>query len=220
VAASDPTVAQRTLQHRLADLPSSAFPHVRIGYTLLGSLNEQKLEAVVDYVAATFSKRSRHDPEVAAELSGIDQHIVGDLLSAVALTVGSVYDIDVSKEDFFDAAPDGLIDNNVQNIVGRIIDIALSRKQSLKSDFDKSKVSNSVLPSFRYIEYAIDVRLSFSANGTITDKVPVAVFYLDTDSTEEIWFQASLPDLDELVQKLTTARERLKSASAAMGGSL
>ncbi|WP_286880083.1 hypothetical protein [Sphingomonas sp.] len=203
------TVAQKTLRHRLVDLPSSAFPHIKMGYTLLGNLETDKLNTIIDYVSSNFSKRSRYDPDVAASLSGIDRNIVGDLLSAVALTVGSVFDIDVSKDDFFDAAPEGLIDEQSRPIVSEILGIALKKKDAIKRDFDVSKVANSILPSFRYIDFAIDARIAFNAENDIIDKVPLAVFYLNLDTDEDICFQSSLSDLDELISKLKHASTTL-----------
>jgi hypothetical protein len=214
----EPTVAQRTLEHRLADLPESAFSHIKMGYVLLKKLDQDKLTAVVEYVASNFSKRSRYDPDMAAKLSGVDKNIVGDLLSAVALTVGSVFDIDVSKEDFFNYAPKGLILDEVKPVVGEIIDAALERKESLNQDFEQAKSANAVLPSYRFIEHAIDVRLNFAADGSIVRKVPLAVFYLATDSEDQVWFQTSEADLDDLISKLNKARDDMRSACSAIGG--
>lgn len=155
---------------------------------------------------------------MAAKLSGVDKNIVGDLLSAVALTVGSVFDIDVSKEDFFNYAPKGLILDEVKPVVGEIIDAALERKESLNQDFEQAKSSNAVLPSYRFIEHAIDVRLNFAADGSIVRKVPLAVFYLATDSEDQVWFQTSEADLDDLISKLNKARDDMRSACSAIGG--
>ena len=214
---AEPTVAQRTLQHRLADLPESATPHIKMGYALLGKLDKQRLTDVVGYVTSNFAKRSRYDSEVAADISGIDKNIVGDLLSAVALTVGSVFDIDVSKSDFFLYAPRDLVDKEVRPVVEEILDIAIRQKGSLQSEFEKARIANAVLPSYRYLEHAIDVRLTFDSAGKIASKVPLAVFYLVTDSEENIWFQTSPADLEDLLDKLQKAKQSINTTCSAIG---
>lgn len=209
---SDLTVAQHTLQHRLNDIPESTSTHVKMGFTLLPKLTSTQLEEVVSYVISNMSKQTRYEPEVASVMSGVDKNIVGDLLSAVAITVGAVFDIDVSKEDFFSFAPEGLIDAHVRPYVEQVLSHTIAQRDEIKSDIERSKLANAILPSFRFIDSNIDIRIKFDDEGNICDKVPLAIFHIATDIDEDIIFQASPSDIDELIMKFERARGYLKKA--------
>jgi hypothetical protein len=214
LTSSELSVAQHTLQHRLTDIPESTSSHIKVGFALLPKLSADQLRGIVSYVISNLSKRTRYDPDVAAEISGVDKQIVGDMLSAIALTVGAVFDIEVSKEDFFRLAPAGLIDDQSVPFVELILGEAIDQRDQIKADFERSKVANAILPSFRSIELSVDIRLKFDDDDNIIDKVPLALFYIATDLDDEIVFQASSADIEDLIKKLESAKHKIAKAAS------
>jgi hypothetical protein len=187
---------------------------VRAGFGLLPKLNSQQLTDIVDYVISNISKRTRYDPDVAAGISGIDKAMVGDLLSAVALTVGAVFDIEATTDDFFKVAPSGLVPDQSVAIVRIILDRAIAQRLQIKADIETSRLANAILPSFRSIDYNVDVRLDFDEDDNIKNRVPLVIFYIGTDLEEEITFQASASDIDELMRAIEAAKRRMEKGVA------
>ena len=205
------TISQQTLQHRLADIPTSTIPHLKMGFSLIKNLDEEQISNIVDYASTNFSKKTRYDADTASQISGIDRKIVGDLMSAVALTVGSIFDLEVTKEDFFNFCPKELIDYDSVAAVQFIIDKTIEIRDSIRTEYERSRIANATIPSFGQISHSIDIRLKFDENYEVTDQIPLAVFYINTDTDEQVWFQASIFDLESIIEDVTLARNKINN---------
>ena len=79
---------------------------------------------------------------------------------------------------------------------------------------DDSALANAILPSFLGLSLEVDLRLRFDKdNKVVSGGVALAVCNLRTDATDDLWFQLSLNQVDDLVDRLTTIGKQLRSAS-------
>ena len=181
------SLAQNTLKHRFEDFPDSAVSHVEMGLSLLEQLDQQKVDSIFSYVLQNFARRSSYELDEAARISGIQRSLVADLLTAVTLVIGSIFDLDVTKDDFFKFAPKPFQKPSVRSLIDNLLDQALAKKGQLKTEVEESKLASEVLPSFQHAHCAIDVRLKFDESDSVTAEVPVSVIYISTDSdTQEL----------------------------------
>lgn len=209
--ADSPTVAQSTLRHRLNDIPSSVLPHVRMGFSLLSRIPPERQDKLFSYAIEDFTSNSSYDGAKVAELSGVDRNVCGDLISAIALTISAVIDLDVDKGDFFLSAPAGLLDESVGAPLNRLLDRIFESKDSLRRRSEYSRISNAVLPSYKYIDIAIDLRCKFDGEDKIIERVPVCIAYINTDSDQRLWLQFGRQELRSLIDDLSRAEKRLGS---------
>jgi hypothetical protein len=212
------TLAQSSLRHRLQDIPESTRGHLRMGFSLLPSLNEQQQQALFEYILEELSSRAFYDIGKAAEISGCDPKVCGDLVSALAMTVSSVIDLDVKEDDFFRFVPEELITEDSKPAISKLLGMVFSSQEGLRRESESSKLANSVLPSLRYADIALDIRLDFGRDDVIKNKVPVALVYVATDSKQEIWFQLGRKELETFIADLTLVKRRMEIIDRGGGG--
>lgn len=204
------TLAQVTLRHRLNDIPTNLKPHIKMGFSLLARIDQEKRLEIQDYVIDNFAGRNSYDLDEAKKISGYDGKVIGDLISAITLAVGAVLDLDVQKEDFFKFAPDSIISEEDKDVVEELIDKAISCRDDLKSSVDKSTIASAVVPSFEYIDCEVDVRFKFNSDLKIEDSAAVAICYIKTDYKKDVFFQIEQKGLEKLINELTNQLRKLE----------
>jgi len=198
------------LRHRLHDVPANIIPHIRMGFSLFSKLDGEKRENVQTYVIENFAGKGSYDLEEAKKVSGLDGKIVGDLISSITLAVGAIFDIQVSKEDFFRFASQDLLPDEYRDSVGTLIDHTVACRDTLKLSVDKSRIASAVIPAFRHIDCEVDLRFKFDDSRNISDSAAVTLCYIKTDHDKDIFFQLEQRDLEKLISDLQSSLENLK----------
>jgi hypothetical protein len=95
----------------------------------------------------------------------------------------------------------------------RFCSIVLQYRTSLLQIVDRVRTGIQVLPAFTGVFTTVDIRPRFS-KGRITLVVPVALVLIKTDERERshFWFQATKPQLQELIKELGEALNRIDIA--------
>lgn len=211
MAAPELSLDQTSLQHRLNDLPADIRPHIKMGFGLLTRIGKMRREKLRDYIISSMAESKEIESAVAEEISQLNGHTIGDVLTASTFAIASTLDLDVSDEDFVRFSPDDLLNPEDSEAVRDILQGLNSRRAELKSAFDASSLARSILPSVRGFSLQLDLRVKFDeASNEITTIVPVAICRLHTDTEEaNFYFQADADDIDRLIKSLEKARERM-----------
>lgn len=208
------TLDQETLKHRLAEMPASARPHIRMGYHLLSRLPQKQLEDLRDYVLTSMQTSREIDSVKGEQLSGLNEHTIHDALTALMFTIASVVDLDVSTDDFLRSLPNEILSQEDAAVAQFILSGLDTKKNELKSAFDKSAIANAILPSFKNISFESELRVRFDRENNLSHVVPIGIFYLSTDCDDDIYFQADIDDVERLLKKLQDIKVKLEILSS------
>lgn len=209
---AETSMDQRTLRHRLEDIPENIIPHVRLGFELLSKISDDRQSKILDYVLYNFAGKGAYDGAMAAKISGLDRKLVGDLLSSISLMVGAVYDINVSTQAFLEVAKEKLLPEDAYEAVSRALDQILENKVKIASEVAKQDIANSVLPSFVRFECELDNRYKFDDDDNIIETATTAVVYIKTDYKKDLFFQIDKKNIEHIVgdlQKILRRMEKL-----------
>jgi hypothetical protein len=207
------TLDQESLRHRVSDVPSGIRSHVKMGFHLLGRLPQESVVDLRDYVIDSMSSSREIDAKHAEKLAGLNEHTISDVLTALTFTVASVVGLDVSLDDFKRFIPSEVIDADDVSVCDVILDGLRDKREGLRSALETSALARSALPSFQELTLEVDLRIRMDDENTVLQSVPVAVGYISTDCTEDVFFQASFDDIDRMVRKLEGIRQRMSEIS-------
>ncbi|HET6246554.1 MAG TPA: hypothetical protein VFE47_02560 [Tepidisphaeraceae bacterium] len=116
------------------------------------------------------------------------------------------------------AAEAQIIGESAVKPVTLLATLLASDKAQIRQNMERARLGAAVLPSLSEFSVVIDVRLDFEKDmtgpsGEVGLAVPVAVVHLDTDSyNQEAWFQMTRPELENMIDRLQLALDRLKKA--------
>ncbi len=209
-ALPDSSMDERTLRHRLEDIPQNVTPHIKLGFELLAGLDDEKRRNVVNYVLENFAGKAPYRLADVAKHSGLDRKIAGDLISALSLTVGAIYDLDVTTDDFFRFVSDEIVPGNCSAAVREALEIIQDKKAELSKEVESLRLGNTVLPSFRTIEGEVDVRYDFDDLNEISGQAITAVVYINTDYKKDLFFQVDKKNLKDIIEKLKSLMVRIE----------
>ena len=208
---SNLTLDQESLQHRLMDVPPGVRPHIRMGFHLLSRIEPERRSALTQYIIQTLIESREIESSHAQKVSGLNDHTIGDTLTAITFAIASIIDLDVSKDDFLSFVPDEILDPVDRPAAEQVLASVPSRREELKSAMDTSSLARTVLPSYRRISIQTDMRVKFADDGSIAGTAPVAICFLTTDiEAEELFFQAELDDIERLIKSLGVVKENLR----------
>lgn len=206
------TLDQESLRHRLNELPADVRPHVKRGFRLLTRIGSNRRARLRDYIVTSMASSQDIETKRAEEISELNAHTVGDVLTASTFAIAATLDLDVSQEDFVRFAPrDILLEEDVQSVHDILTGIGNHREQ-LKRALEISSLANSVLPTIRGLSLQIDLRVQFDGDSSlIGNTVPLAICCLLTDVDEDdLYFQADIEDVEKMIKKLEEAQSRMK----------
>jgi hypothetical protein len=84
----------------------------------------------------------------------------------------------------------------------------------LQSSLKEAKLATATLPSLINVGAEVDLRFGFEGDGTLSGIVPLAIFHFDTDGDgQEIWFQASLSEVRNLITGLEKIANHMEIAA-------
>lgn len=210
---NDLQLARETLKHRLRDLPDKIRPHVKMGFHLLAKATPDQRNQFLGYLLDITEKGENLDRDLAVKIVGLDSHTINDVLSTIAMVISATVDSDVSTNDFIEFGRGAVFEEVDQEVARQVVDFVISRRAPLEAGMKDSALANSVLPSFQGIWIEVDLRLRFeNDNQSVSSGVAIAVCNLKTDSTDDVWFQMSASDVDDLIDKLKKVSSQLKAA--------
>ncbi len=203
------------LKESLGAIPDAAKAQMKAGFERLrrGDIDIGTLvDASVEYVDAVFVNTT----EFTAKHREIPlkREEVRPALSAVSLMGVVLTNEDMSDEglvgELIAAGLASQIDTNVMLLIAAAI---RQRRDTFIRAQARARLSQAVLPSFRDLQLAVDVRVRTKGDA-VSLAVPVAVGMLRTDigAPDQIWFQASKNDLERIASEVTRALRAIDAA--------
>lgn len=209
------SLAQETLKHRLEALPEKMRPHIRMGFHLLSRATPEQRSKFLEYILDITENGENLDRDQAIKLTGLDSHTISDVLSTVAMVIGTTVDTDIDADDFVTFGKEVVFDQVDSDAAYELAEYVINRRAALNLGMKNSALSNSILPSFVSLAVEVDMRIRFDDDSDVpSGGVALAVCNLRTDCTDDIWFQLDLNDVKELIHKLEILEKQLKVADS------
>lgn len=210
---ADLSLAQETLKHRLEGLSDKIKAHIIMGFHLLSRSDQQNRSNLLQHLLDTTERGDNLDRDRVIEITGLDNHTVSDVLSAIAMVIGMTVDTSISEEDFILFGNNIVFNDEDKDIAREVVSSVISRRSALNDGMKRSDLANSVLPSFQSLIAEVDLRIRFEGDeDTPTGAVAVAVCNLKTDCTDDIWFQIDIKGVKELIKQFEIIAKQLSSA--------
>jgi hypothetical protein len=136
-------------------------------------------------------------------------------LFAAAMLCVSVIGESGNADEFMQVTSSaGVIREEAASKVRPFVETIVSQQPQIGRTIRRASLPAQVLPAISNFEVVIDLRLAFD-DGAVTDSVPVALLHVDTDAeVEELWFQASREQLQQMRNDIDGALRKMDAAEA------
>jgi hypothetical protein len=194
-------------------IPEGARPLIRRGFEVASSITPEVRTQVLEYVFQQFSEqKTKVDAERVAKDTGLPVRDTASLISAFSVIIAYYTSYDASVDEFIETARDIIFDPASEATVREVVNIIDSRKDILSKSFERTAVSNAVLPSLTIFDVIVDSRLILK-DDNVQDIVSVVVARIDTDyDNSQIVVQLSKSDIADIIKKLNDALKEMNLA--------
>jgi hypothetical protein len=195
---------------------------VRRGFVVIAALSRSQVEKLP---GALLRMMATSGPLPESEVRSLFENVSAEDAKA-AMSAGSILAVGIGSTD---EGVDQIITEAVSaKIIAeadapgiRQFAVLLARdRDQFKRALEKQRLAGSVLPSLTAFDTLVDLRPSFNQNR-LDFAVPVILFHIDTDATgQEIWFQATKGQLENMVKELNEAMGRVEETERFVNRSL
>ena len=200
---------ERSLPEALAATPRAFREQAKKGFKVLAGISKQHYAEILRAVVMTLESRQTPFEDLEKHLS-LSREDVGSLIAAAMITV-PILGNGGSAEEFTSAAVK--IDMLPVDLVPEIrpfIQIVVSDRSQIARAIRRAAMPRQVFPFLMNVEIVVDLRMAFDEQK-VGEAVPVALIHIDTDGDgEEIWFQASKPQLERLKNDVDATIKRME----------
>jgi hypothetical protein len=204
---------ERPIPDILARLPRAFKEQAQKGFAVLAEVPQQNyaeiLQAVV--VALESKKAPLDDLEKSLKLSASD---LGSLFAASMLIVPILGEGGNAEEFVSSAVKVGLISENLVLKIQPFVAAIVGQRAQVGRAIRRASLPAQVLPYISDVEIVVDLRIGFEEQDVI-ETIPVAIVHIDTDTDgQEVWFQSSKHQMQQLKSDLEEAIKRMEAAEA------
>jgi hypothetical protein len=204
--------APRNLSDLISEIPSSTQERVRKGFGVGAKLSEDlRNKFITTFRNAFESGAAAVDLEQFAEEAQITPSESSSLVAALSIVAGAFAQCTATPEEFIQNAKGKLFEPSNEGAALEIARSVTSQRTQLERAFELRSLAVETLPTLVSFDVTVDLRFRFEKNQ-IKDAIPVALFHLDTDSKPEIWFQATIGDIEAMSAKLADAKAKMEEA--------
>jgi hypothetical protein len=201
-----------SLRDEFAAIPVEYRSYFRDGFSRLAKLRRDLWPKLVSMLEEAAPYPSNIELPPIIEMLGVERAAGASIVSATRFALGAIALREDSTKDFIEAAQEAeLLNAADRDVVYEFAELVSQTRPVLKKSLATGSLRHAVLPSLAIFDVAIDVRLEF-ADGKLSSAAPVVVAHVDTDSTEESWFQMSQAQLSALHSKLGKCLQELQQA--------
>lgn len=207
---SFPVSSSIALAESFSDMPQSMKAFLKTGFLVLSRITQDKFSALAAIALQAAQSRYRVEVEDAAKQLGINADDMGTLLPALSFLTAFVSNRTEKPEQLIAAAIEAnVIPDSARQVVSNFSQVLAAQRETLRHEFERSRLANRVLPSMMAFEVAVDVRLHPKQDLA----VPVAVAHIDTDVAHtELWFQMQKADVEQLIDTLQKTSRQMSEA--------
>ena len=205
--------AGRPIADIFASAPPGARAFLRRGFTTIAALSTGQVDKLL---AALLRTVTAGGPLGEADLMSS----IGDLSAEdakAALAAGSFLAVSMGSSDepidpMITAAVNAkIVAEPDADGVRRLAALIARDRSQFRRALAKQELAASLLPSLAEFHTVVDIRPSFGKKG-LDFALPVILVHIDTDTRQEIWFQASKGEVENLVKGLQEALQRVEEA--------
>jgi hypothetical protein len=207
---------REVLKHRLEQLPDHIRYHAKNGFSNLRDITAEQYEKFLAAYFAAAEGAGSLESEALAGVLGLDERQASDVVLACSLTAGAVTDLQVTADDFLDAARERVFEPAHEDAVRTLVGSLIGRRSALREAIERSSVANAILPTFQSSAVEIDLRLRFGDDGAVSGGTLVAIVGIRTDIEDDFYFQLSPEELRRLTKRLNEAVGRLHSSTSVL----
>ena len=140
---------------------------------------------------------------------------------AATMVVQTLLQVPVSAQDFVQAGLDSsAVSEDHAAGLRRFARLVVDARPELQEQANLSRLGNTVLPTLRTFDLALDVRVQV-VDSAVARSVPVVLAYVDTDSEGQvIWFQMAESAVRHLRDDLSSMLDQIETVkgSLSIGG--
>ncbi len=201
-----------TLQERIGQLAEQMSDRIRSGFHQLQSLEASQRERFLDTYIPSIADGTIVPPNELSDLLGTDPSKLPDIPVAIGATLGSLFDLEATPEEFLEHAAGKLYDEE-DKAAARLVAVAIaSRRGDLTRFVKETSLADTVLPSLSRTLVEVDLRVRFRGK-VLEQTAPVAIVHIDTDiDGAHLWFQVNKIEMRKLIQQLEEAEEKMALA--------
>jgi hypothetical protein len=204
---------ERPISEILSRMPRSFREQAEKGFAVLASVSSQHYADILQAVLVGLESKQAPLEELQKSLK-LPTNDLSGLFAAAMLTVPIIAEGADAGEFLSSAVKQGLLSEEIVGKIQPFIDTIVAQRTQIGRSIRRTALPAQVLPYISNLEIIVDLRMGFE-NTTVQDAVPVAVVHIDTDvNGQEVWFQASKPqmlqlkaDIDEAIKRMDAAEE-------------
>jgi len=201
-----------SFENVVGEIPAQVRRFLASGLHLLAAVAPEKLGHLFEHAVRTLSDFEPNENAIASDI-GLAKESVSPVLSAASMIVGLVSSREETEDEVIKALiAKGMVEEADSARVGQFVTKVRESRSVARAAFDRMELVSEVLPMLESFETAVDIRLSHhgAAPGIAA---PVLVVHLDTDAPhQELWFQMSTAQVENLIDKLQRVRDHMNAA--------
>jgi hypothetical protein len=203
----------RSIPDILARIPRGFKDEASKGFAVLAEIGQQHYAEILQAVIVTLESK-RPPLEKLAETLKIPVSQISSLFAACMFTV-SVLGEGGSADEFINACLSAsLLREDRVPKVRSFLETIVAQQPQIGRTIRRAEMPGQVLPSVSNFEVVVDLRMAFDGEA-VAEVVPVAIVHVDTDAeVEELWFQASRQQMQQLKIDVDEAIRRMDLAEA------
>jgi hypothetical protein len=203
----------RPITEVIARLPRGFREDAEKGFIVLASVPEAYFDQIVE-TAISVMETQRPPLETLHKDLNLSKSDTSSLFSA-AMVVVPLFDKSTSVNEFIDGAVKAkLIDAAITPKLRPFVEVVASHASDIATAIKRATLTDQCLPSFYDMDVTVDLRVGFE-EGRVDVVVPVALIHFDTDAEkQELWFQASKPQLMLIRDNIDAAIKKMDAAEA------
>ena len=180
---------------------------------MLAEIGQQHYAEILQAVIVTLESK-RPPLEKLSETLKIPVNQIDSLFAASMFTV-SVLGEGGSADEFINSCiTAGVIREDRAPKIRSFLNTIVAQQPQIGRTIRRAAMPAQVLPCVSNFEVVVDLRMAFDGEA-IAEVVPVAIVHVDTDAeVEELWFQASKQQMQQLKIDVDEAIRRMELAEA------
>lgn len=203
---------ERPIQDILTRMPRPFKEQAEKGFAVLAEVGQQHYAEILQAVLVGLESKKAPLEELEKSLK-LSINDLSSLFAASMLTVPILGEGGSAEEFINSAVKVGVIPQSLVPKIQPFVDTVVAQRAQIGRAIRRAALPAEVLPYISNAEIVVDLRMAFEEQ-TVVEAVPVAIVHIDTDANgQEIWFQSSKQQMQQLKNDIEDAIKRMESAA-------
>ncbi len=204
---------ERPIQDILTRMPRAFKEQAEKGFTVLADVGQQHYAEILQAVLVGLESKKAPLEELEKSLK-LSINDLSSLFAASMLTVPILGEGGSAEEFINSAVKVGVIPQSLVPKIQPFVDTVVAQRAQIGRAIRRAALPAQVLPYISNAEIVVDLRMAFEEQAVV-EAVPVAIVHIDTDANgQEIWFQGSKQQMQQLKNDIEEAIKQMEAAAA------